>query len=163
MIFLRAVEVLSGTPPVLRAIVENLPPVSANWRPAEGAWSPTEVVTHLLHAEVSQIGPRMRRLAQQERLAFESSPPMPTPGLLLEMLDQWTSAREENLRWLREVTPEQRQHVLIHPRHGENSLEVNVAEWAYHDLDHLRQILAALSAELYPHIGTWQQLYAPPT
>jgi hypothetical protein len=163
MIFQRSLEVLAGTPPVLRAMVENLPPDVAELRPAEGAWSPAEVLAHLLHVETTVSRPRLHRLAQEDRAPFQRPPPMPPPGEPAVMLAAWTTARVENLAWLRELTPEQRQHVDVHPRHGEITLDTHVAEWAYHDLDHLRQILSALSAELYPHIGTWQQLYTPPT
>lgn len=65
--------------------------------------------------------------------------------------------------WLRTLSPEQLTHASVHPRHGRVTLEENVVEWAYHDLDHLRQILGALAADLYPHMGAWQGLYTPPT
>jgi hypothetical protein len=52
--------------------------------------------------------------------------------------------------------------VVHHPRFGDISVDTYVAEWAYHDLDHLRQILSVLSADLYPHIGPFQALYSPP-
>jgi hypothetical protein len=59
--------------------------------------------------------------------------------------------------------PEQRAHVVHHQRFGEITVDTYVAEWAYHDLDHLRQILSVLAADLYPHIGPFQALYTPPT
>ena len=46
---------------------------------------------------------------------------------------------------------------------GTKTVDTYVAEWAYHDLDHLRQILSVLATDLYPHIGPFQALYAPPT
>ena len=79
------------------------------------------------------------------------------------MSNAWADARAANLEWLRRLTLEQRNHVVLHPRYGEISVETYVAEWAYHDLDHLRQILSVLSADLYPHIGPFQSLYAPPS
>ena len=48
-------------------------------------------------------------------------------------------------------------------RFGEITVDTYVAEWAYHDLDHLRQILSVLAADLYPHIGPFQELYTPPS
>ena len=77
--------------------------------------------------------------------------------------NDWADARHANLEWLRKLTPEQRSHVMIHPRYGEISVDTYVAEWAYHDLDHLRQILSVLSADLYPHIGPFQTLYTRPS
>jgi hypothetical protein len=78
------------------------------------------------------------------------------------MSNEWADARAENLAWLRQLTPEQRERIAKHPRFGEVSVETYVAEWAYHDLDHLRQILSVLATELYANIGPFQVLYEPP-
>jgi hypothetical protein len=161
--FERALDVLAGTPAVLSAVVTNLPRSAADERPAEGAWSPREVLAHLLHAETLGMGPRVKRLAEQDNLAYEPGPPQAAPGDPRQMSNEWADARAANLEWLRTLTPEQRTHVVQHPKYGPISLDTYVAEWAYHDLDHLRQILAVLSADLYPHIGPFQSLYSPPS
>jgi hypothetical protein len=161
--FERALDVLAGTPPVLNAIVSNLPRSAQDERPAAGAWSPREVLAHLLHAEAKTMGPRVRRAAQENNLPYEQGPPQPPPGDPREMSNQWADARVANLQWLRQLQPEQRAHVVHHPRFGQISVDTYVAEWAYHDLDHLRQILSVLAADLYPHIGPFQELYTPPT
>ena len=79
------------------------------------------------------------------------------------MSNEWADARAANLEWLHKLTLDQREHVVHHPRYGEITVETYIAEWAYHDLDHLRQILAVLAADLYPHIGPFQSLYNRPT
>jgi hypothetical protein len=160
--FERALDVLAGTPPVLSAIVSSLPRSAQDERPTEGAWSPREVLAHLLHAEKTAFAPRVKRASQEDHLQYEQAAPPPPPGDPREMSNQWADARVENLKWLRGLTPEQRAHVVHHPRYGEVSVDTYVAEWAYHDLDHLRQILAVLAADLYPHIGPFQTLYTPP-
>jgi hypothetical protein len=160
--FERAVDVLAGTPPVLAAIVTSLPRSAQDERPAEGAWSPREVLAHLLHQETTNMGPRVKRASVADGLPFEESPPQPPPGDGRQMSNEWADARAENLVWLRQLTPEQRAHVVDHPRFGRITVETYVAEWAYHDLDHLRQILAVLAADLYPHIGPFQSLYTTP-
>jgi hypothetical protein len=161
--FARALDVLAGTPPVLSAIVTNLPRTAQDERPSEGAWSPREVLAHLLHAETASMGPRVKRASEQNNLVPDPPPPQPAPGDPREMSNAWADARAANLEWLRRLTPEQRAHVVQHPRYGEISVDTYVAEWAYHDLDHLRQILSVLSADLYPHIGPFQSLYTPPS
>jgi hypothetical protein len=162
--FERALDILAGTPAVLSAIVTNLPRTAADERPAEGAWSPREVLAHLLHAETTTMGPRVKRAAEQDHTrVVPSDAQQPPPGDPRQMSNEWADARAANLAWLRELTPEQRAHVVDHHRWGEVSVDTYVAEWAYHDLDHLRQILSVLSADLYPHIGPFQALYTPPT
>ena len=161
--FERALDVLAGTPPVLSAIVSNLPRTAQDERPAEGAWSPREVLAHLLHAETVSMAPRVRRLVEQDHAPFEQAAPQGEPGDPRQMSNDWADARASNLEWLRKLTPEQRAHTLDHPRFGQISVDTYIAEWAYHDLDHLRQILSVLAADLYPHIGPFQELYTPPT
>jgi DinB family protein len=143
-------------------VVDNLPP-SAD-RPSAEAWSPAEVLAHLLYSETKVMAPRIKRAVAESGVRYEAvqaSPPEPgEPGA---MFAAWSEARAQNLEWLARVTPDERTHVVHHPRFGEISVDTYVAEWAYHDLDHLRQILSSVSVELYPHIGTFQELYTPPT
>jgi DinB superfamily len=161
--FERALDILAGTPPVLNAIVSNLPRSAQDERPAAGAWSPREVLAHLLHAETAAMGPRVKRASEENNLSFEPAPPVPPPGDPRTMSNDWADARVANLVWLRQLQPEQRAHIVRHPRFGQITVDTYVAEWAYHDLDHLRQILSVLAADLYPHIGPFQELYTPPT
>jgi hypothetical protein len=162
--FERALDILAGTPPVLSAIVSNLPRSAQDERPAENAWSPREVLAHLLNAETRTMAPRVRLAAHDNQSHFEASTaPAPPPGDPRSMSNEWADARVENLDWLRKLTPEQRSHIIEHPRFGRLTVDTYVAEWAYHDLDHLRQILSVLAADLYPQIGPFQELYTPPT
>jgi hypothetical protein len=159
--FARSLKVLAATPAVLGAVVAGLPPSTD--RPSTEAWSPAEVLAHLLRAETEVLAPRIRRAVAEDGVRYESVPgTRPEPGEPSAMLQAWLAAREENLTWLRAVTSEERAHVVHHPRFGAISVDTYIAEWAYHDLDHLRQILSAVSAELYPHIGTFQELYEAP-
>ena len=72
--FDRALDILAGTPPVLSAIVTNLPRSAQDERPAEGAWSPREVLAHLLHAETATMGPRVKRASEQDNLEPAAAP-----------------------------------------------------------------------------------------
>src|SRR5438876_8198714 len=108
--FDRTLAVLAGTPSVLRAVVASLPPDVQ--RPSAEAWSPSEVLAHLLHSEATVIGPRVRQAAAENHLHFEAAPPTPPPGEVAQMLEDWSSARAANLEWLPHLTPEQRQHVV---------------------------------------------------
>jgi hypothetical protein len=162
--YARAIDILAGTPPVLAAIVSNLPRSAQDQRPSENAWSPREVLAHLLYSETAVLGPRVLRAAQENNVRFEeAAAPESPPGHVRQMSNDWADARATNLVWLRKLTPEQRAHELHHARFGEINVDTYIAEWAYHDLDHLRQILSVLAADLYPHIGPFQELYTPPT
>jgi DinB superfamily len=159
--FERALHVLASTQTTLTALVticqENR---AIDSRVNAEAWSPRQVLAHLLVVERDVIPSRLLRLAEEDGLTFA---PTAQPSALSEdvesLLREWIAERTSNLRWLRTLLPKARAHKSIHPRHGPITLDQHVVEWAYHDLDHLRQILGAVEADLYPHMGAWQSLY----
>jgi hypothetical protein len=163
--FERALQILAGTPVVLTALVNVAQANRAiDHRVAAEAWSPREIVAHLLVVERDINPPRLRRLAAQDGVAIEPAERSPVPRLEVEhLLREWCQERASNLAWLRTLGPAVRRHTSIHPRHGRITLDQHVVEWAYHDLDHVRQLLATLGADLYPHLGSWQTLYRLPT
>src|SRR5260370_29619831 len=63
--FARALDILAGTPPVLNAIVSNLPRSAQDERPSAGAWSPRGVAGDFRHAETNAVGPGVRRAPQE--------------------------------------------------------------------------------------------------
>jgi len=162
--FERALQVLAGTPAVLTTLltiaVENR---ASDCRVSADAWSPYQTLAHLLVVERDINPPRLRRLAEADGLTIERTGESVAPGTDIEsLLREWALERANNLAWLRTLTPDVLAHASIHPRHGRITLDQYVVEWAYHDLDHLGQLVGALSADLYPHIGSWQTLYGPP-
>jgi hypothetical protein len=156
--YAQALAVLSGTPPTLGALVAALPPDVLRRRPSPDSWSPLEVLDHVNHVD-EVIGARIRRMLQEERpLLGPASPPGPSANDPATALASWRAARTLDLEWLRGLTEEQLRRVGTHSRYGELTVREHVIEWAYHDLDHLRQIQAGL----YPAIGPFRALYPPP-
>jgi DinB superfamily len=162
--FERALHVLERSPALLTTLVTLCRENRATDRHlnAEG-WSPHQVLAHLLVVERDINPPRLRRLAEEDRSIIEQThESAATPADIEKLLHEWVMQRASNLVWLRTLTPANRAHVSIHPRHGRITLDQHIVEWAYHDLDHLRQMLGALGADLYPDMGNWQTLYAQP-
>lgn len=160
-----ALGMLASTPTTLVALLESVPEEMWTWSPAPGEWSPQEVVAHLLYVETAVIPVRVRWMLEADGAPLASPTPAsasavsPTPA---EMLAAWRSARAENLAFLRALTPEQLAHAGEHPRYGRISAREHIIEWAYHDGEHLRQLLATVEARLYPAIGAFHALYPPP-
>jgi hypothetical protein len=156
-----ALALLAAFPASLRAYISAAPPALLARKPAPDAWSVREVLAHMLHIETAVIPVRVRLMVERDGVPLPASPPAPEPAEAEVMLAEWLRAREENLALLRGLTPEQRAHTGAHQRYGPISVREHVVEWAYHDLEHLRQI-AAIEAALYADIGAFQQLYPPP-
>jgi len=120
-------------------------------RPARGEWSPTEVLGHLLDAEVT-LAFRLRKLAAEpggpiaawdqekwtEGLRHRRADPR---GLLAA----YASLRAENVAQWRRLTPTQRRAAGRHPEYGRLRIDQILDHWAEHDLNHLAQIRAALA------------------
>ncbi|MDQ3798631.1 MAG: DinB family protein [Acidobacteriota bacterium] len=161
----QAVEILSRTPAVLKALVGNL---SEEWTTnkvnADG-WSAYDVVGHLIHGEETDWIPRARIILAQgddrtfepfDRFAqFERS----KGKTLSELLETFAVARAESLEILRRmnITPEQLQLKASHPELGEVNLEQLLATWVVHDLTHIRQIVTVMAHRYSEDVGAWKE------
>lgn len=157
-----ALGVMAGTPASLVALLERLAPEVWEWSPAPGEWTPYETLAHMLHVETAVIPARVRQMLAEDGAPMPRSEEAATPDTPEETLRAWQVARDANLTFLRGLAPEQLERGGIHPRYGRITAREHIIEWAYHDLEHLRQLQATIEARLYPDIGGFQGLYNPP-
>jgi uncharacterized damage-inducible protein DinB len=120
-------------------------------RPARGEWSATEVLGHLLDAEVT-LGFRIRKLAAEPGAAVVAwDQDRWTDGLRHRRADPRTLAaaygalRAANVDQVRRMSPAQRRAAGRHPEYGTLRVEQLLSHWAEHDLNHIEQIRSALS------------------
>lgn len=158
----RALDTLSATPSILTAIAASAPDDALGRRPLPEEWSVQEVIAHMLHVESAVIAPRIRQMLEHDDPMLDAARPPEKPGDLTTTLEAWRKARVDNLAFLRPLSSSQRQRTGRHSKYGRISVEEHVVEWAYHDLDHLRQILKVIQAEIYGEIGAFQALYPRP-
>ena len=121
-------------------------------RPARGEWSVTEVLGHLLDAEVT-LGFRIRKLAAEPGAAVVAwDQDRWREGLRHRRADPRTLAaaygalRAANVDQVRRLSPTQRRAAGRHPEYGRLRVQQILTHWAEHDLNHLEQIRAALGA-----------------
>lgn len=150
------------TPAILETIVAGFPEDHVEARPAPDEWSAAEILGHMIEVEdllfrrvesmitSDQAPPPMARADAAERPGFS------------EVLARWLAARRHTLERLDRLTPAELGHGAELRRWGYISVEQQVCEWAYHDLEHVRQLLATEEAFLYPSIGGFAGLYPPP-
>lgn len=148
-------RVLSALAAAPRAIVRTLGRASRRKlarRPARGEWSVTEVLGHLLDAEVT-LGFRIRKLAAEPGAAVVAwDQDRWTDGLRHRRADPRTLAaaygalRAANVDQVRRMSPAQRRAAGRHPEYGRLRVEQILTHWAEHDLNHIEQIRSALRA-----------------
>lgn len=120
-------------------------------RPAEGAWSATEIVCHLRDVEEFYFERVLLILANEE------------PTLVVLDPDRWaderqyqrqdimrahaalSTRRQETLDLLDALPPEQWERAGAHPLRGRLSIRRIVHGWAKHDDGHLDQLMRALA------------------
>jgi hypothetical protein len=115
-----------------------------------------------LDAETAVTRPRIEQMIAEDNplLAVAS---LTTPAGDVEMrLEDWAAARAANLTYFHGLTAEQLARTGHHQRHGSLNVRDLVIELAYHDLDHLQQIVRIIQAALYPDLGRFHILYPQP-
>jgi DinB family protein len=157
-----ALTVMAGTPASLVALLEPLAAEVWEWSPTEGEWTPFETLAHMLHVETAVIPVRVRHMLAEDGAPLPQPQEEAAPSTPQETLQAWRDARKANLTFLRGLTPLQLERTGVHPHYGPISARQHIIEWAYHDLEHLRQLQATIEARLYPDIGGFQALYGPP-
>jgi hypothetical protein len=157
-----ALSLLASLPTAVRSLVAALPPSLLSQRLAPDDWSVRDVLAHLLDAETAVTRPRIEQMIAEDNplLAVAS---LTTPaGDAQTLLEVWAAARAASLTYYHGLTAEELARTGQHQRHGTLTVRDLVIELAYHDLDHLQQIVGIIQAALYPEMGRFHTLYPPP-
>jgi len=145
------VKALAAAPPAIARAVGRASRRVLGRRPAAREWSVTEVLAHLLDAEVA-LGFRVRKVAAEpgsalpawdqekwtEGLRHRRAVPAPT-------LAAFAALRAANVALARRLSPAQRRLRGRHPEYGPLRVDQMLEHFAEHDLNHLAQIRTALA------------------
>jgi hypothetical protein len=161
------VEQLEATPGILRVLLEAITAEDAAWKPAPDRFSIAEVLEHLSHVEGHCF--RLRLDTAMERDGAEWEPYDPEPLAAAgqysgrdpeDSFDHWEEQREDNVAFLQGLPAEAVSRYGMHKKLGRITVAELVAEWAFHDLGHIRQIAELIRArKYYPSMGPFQGQY----
>jgi hypothetical protein len=157
-----ALEILDRTPDVLRTLLDGISDPWSTARESPRAWSPREVLGHLIHGELTDWMPRTRWILDHG----DSRPFAPfdraghatfTEWSLVALLDEFARLRRENLAALRDLSLDRRalERHGAHPALGRVTLSQLLAAWTVHDLNHIDQIVRTLAARYRSATGPW--------
>jgi hypothetical protein len=160
----QSIEVLAHTPSVLDALLRGKSEAWLNCRKAPDAFSPIDVLGHLMLADETDWLPRARMiLAGHAHTPFDPFDRFDFQRLIdgksiESLLDEFAHLRRQSLQTLTSlhITEEQLDLPGTHPELGPVTLRHLLATWVVHDLNHVQQIVKTMSNEYREAVGPWQ-------
>ena len=151
-------SILITTPMRWSHMTEMLPAELLNRRPAEGEWSATECLIHLLDTE--HIFPARVQAIMAGR-AFPAFDPdtqgtKGTTASPAQLAKEFVEQRQSGLAVLQSVTFSDFKRTGIHSELGIVTLEQLLYEWAAHDLNHTIQAERAVMQPFMEGCGPWR-------
>ena len=137
----------------LAAALKGMPEAIVAKRPAENAWAAKEVVCHLRDTEESFMGRFQPLLANNEPKFLPIDPDawardhQYLRNDAAEALMSFRTKREEVLKFLSGLQPEQWERGGLHATRGRMTVKDFVALIAWHDDNHLDQLKRALDGK----------------
>jgi hypothetical protein len=160
----QATATLAATPGTLDALLRNQSPAWLNARKAPGAFSPLDVLGHLIHAEKTDWIPRVRIILEHgdsrafepfDRFGFHELTANKDVG---QLLDLFAASRRECLQALADLNIGDAELSLhgVHPEQGRVTMRELLAAWVVHDLGHIAQIVKTMAGEYREAVGSWR-------
>ncbi len=162
-----AIDHLAATPDIFRALLAGVSDEQAHWKPAPDRFSIAELLEHLSHVEGHYFRLNADRILGAENPQIETYDQNAyyVKGAYSgrdaeESLAHWEEQRDDNVEFLGDIEPAGFARTGVHPELGEFTMTNLLAEWALHDLGHIRQLAELVRAQLYyPDIGPFQAQY----
>jgi len=160
-----AIAILRSTPSTLRSLVAGVPEETL-LAPVDDGWSVRDVIAHLLDTNGGVIAARIRRIVTEEhpRISSIDAPArLETSGFrsrdVAALLDELARQRDEELAWVLAQPLDALDRTGEHDEAGEISAMDHFYQWAWHDLDHLKQAVEMLKAPMVPRMGNTRRYY----
>ncbi len=139
-------RVLRATSPAIDRMVKKKSRATMMRRPRRGAWSASEIVTHLAECELV-FGYRLRKVLEKSGTpmqAFEQDDWQRNAGYLHAntpmALELFSVLRKNNLALLASLPRRKWRNYGIHSERGKETVTRIVEMFAGHDINHLRQL-----------------------
>jgi hypothetical protein len=141
------IQKLADNKEVFRTMLEGINKEQYAWRPAPEKWNLLEVLCHLYDEEREDFRARLKHTLETPDVKM---PKIDPPAWVSErkyaeqdfdtMLQKFLAERENSVKWLEELKDPPWKNIYHHPKAGELSAEMFLANWLAHDYLHFRQI-----------------------
>ncbi len=148
-------QALASTPADIRRLVRPLDDEASDWKASADAWSPADVVSHLIDVERAYVTRLQRVLAEHEPVLSYIHPNAPREAgpSLSRMGDTFSHAREATLEMLCRLTPGEWQRAAIHETKGRRTLRFLIQDLVDHDIEHTNQLVEIIQSRRAAMIG----------
>ncbi len=160
-----AIPVLERTPEVLSSLLASLPKGWLDAREGPDAWSPREIVNHLIQGERTDWIPRARIILAQGHhrrfQPFDRFAELKSDRPLNDLLKEFDQLRAGNVATLHGWNLSAKDLDLTgeHPGLGTVTLRQLLATWVAHDLTHIAQITRTMAREYKAAVGPWTEYF----
>jgi hypothetical protein len=156
-----AIPVLERTPSVLTALLGELPDRWTRAREGPDAWSPSQIIGHLINGERTDWIPRARIILKQETYRrfepFDRFAELDSDRPLRDRLEEFEHLRADSIATLRGWNLKERDLDMTgeHPELGTVTMRQLLATWVVHDVSHIAQITRTMAREYTEAVGPW--------
>lgn len=157
-------QILQATPETVRSLLQGVDPTLHTWRPEADEWSINEIIGHLIECDHHCFSERIRLMLAEEEpeipavdvntLAAQRSDNEESAFVLLDALAEQRITR---INYLLSLSDEQMARTGHFKKHGVFRVSDFVYEWAYHDCDHIQQILENVKSAAWPQLSPTMQ------
>ena len=163
----RLIRSLEGTGRAIPSLIAAVSDEDARWKPADGAWSILEIVSHLADEEVDDFRARVRSTLDNPQTEWLPIDPEGwarekdyNAGDLGETVARFCRERNASLEWLRGLNQPDWSHAYQHPKFGPISAGDLLGSWIAHDCLHVRQLAKRLRQLANRNSGEFELSYA---
>jgi hypothetical protein len=159
-----AAALLRASMATLRAETEALGAKAMRWHPADGEWCVNEVIGHMIEAERRGFAGQIMRILEQPGRQLPTWDQVAVQRERHDcdrdgngLLEELSTMRDDGLRLLEELRPNQLELSAEHPDVGTLRVIDLLHEWPHHDRAHVQQVLKNTQAYVWPHMGNTQR------
>jgi hypothetical protein len=161
-------DLLRAAATTIRAEMAALPAEALAWHPAPNEWCVKDVLGHVIESEKRGFAGRIRLILASDRPQLEGWDQDAVARARhdcarewAELFDEFARLRDESVRLVAGLHPEDLARGGQHPRVGFLTVGDLLHEWVHHDRNHIRQMLANVQGLAWPHMGNAQRFSLP--
>jgi uncharacterized damage-inducible protein DinB len=157
-------EVLTNTPQVIAALLNDLNQDWVNRNEGEQTWNVKEVVAHLIVCEENDWIPRINIILNEPKRVFDPIDmqahfAIASDNSMEALLERLGKLRKQNLQSLEalKLSSADLSKTGTHPKKGTVSIQQLISTWVTHDLTHIAQICRIMAKQNAELVGSLKE------